>query len=137
MSERIVGIGIDRLLEPLECDLKAFVPVGQSPTSTEFAVIGREVARWFASNMLNREAVEMAGNSTHDGTNDFILHREYVVQIAVVSLSPNVIPGFGLDELCSNPHPVGHLTHATLHDVMDAQFTADLLNLRRLTLVLK
>ena len=53
------------------------------------------------------------------------LDREDVGELAVVRLRPEVLVGFGVDELGHDPHPVAHAPHASLQEGRRRQQGAD------------
>ena len=68
---------------------------------------------------------------------DLVLEREDVLQVAVVALGPDVVVGFGIDQLHRDAHPVAGLAHAAFDDVLHAELARDLLHVHRLALVLE
>jgi hypothetical protein len=76
----------------------------------------------------NRERVD-------DVAGDFVLHREHIVQAAVVAVRPQVMAAAGVDKLSRDPHPIANLADASLQHVTHAEFAADLPHSDRLALV--
>jgi hypothetical protein len=63
-----------------------------------------------------------------------VLHREDVLQIAVVTLRPDVHAARGIDELRGDAHPGAGLSHAALDHVLGAELAPHLGHVRRLSL---
>src|SRR6516225_12033946 len=63
-----------------------------------------------AAEMLGR--VELRFDRRDDTLGDLVLHRENVDKIAVVTLRPDMIAGFGLDQLCGDAQPIAALADA-------------------------
>jgi hypothetical protein len=76
--------------------------------------------------------LDAAKQGRSDGRGDLVLDREYVLEFAVVTLRPKMRLGFAVDELDGHPYPIRSLAHASLDDVVDAEFAGDLLGLDRL-----
>src|SRR5262245_51174770 len=70
-----------------------------------------------------------------DGAGQFLLHREDVLQHAVVALRPDVVAGEGVDQLTGHTYSIGRLAYAALQHVADTKFLADLLDVGRLAFV--
>lgn len=66
--------------------------------------------------------IELVGNCA----GDFALHAEEVVEFAVVSVSPNVGVGRGVDQLHIHAHGVSRLLHAAFDDVRHTELARDL-----------
>jgi hypothetical protein len=60
---------------------------------------------------------------------DLVLHSENVGEIAVIALGPNVLAGFGLDELRSNADAVAGFAQAALEHIPHRQLAPDLLHI--------
>ena len=79
----------------------------------------------------------MSGQGRHDLSGDFVLYRKNVLELAVVAFGPKVLARRGIDELRGDAHPVSGLAHAALDDIGDAERAANVLDLRRLALVME
>src|SRR6266513_4196434 len=65
----------------------------------------------------------------YDRMSDFILNCEDVSQIAIKSLSPNVVAVVGADEFTSHAHARTRFTHAAFENVIHPEIVRDLLHL--------
>src|SRR6516164_6100584 len=68
-------------------------------------------------------------DSGGDARSDIVLHREYIGQVAVISLSPEMGAGGNIDKLAADAHPLPGSAHATLEDIADAKVAANLLEI--------
>ena len=66
---------------------------------------------------------------------DFVLHVEEIGERLVEPLGPEMIAGFGVDELDVDAHAVSAALNAALEDIADVQLAPDLSSHRRLALV--
>src|ERR1700730_12852598 len=64
-----------------------------------------------------------------------ILDSENVLELPIVSFSPDVRLGFAVDELNSDPDAIGRFAYASFNNIVHAQFARDLLRLYGLSLV--
>jgi hypothetical protein len=70
-----------------------------------------------------------------DRRGDLVLDGEYVFELSVVALGPDMGFSLAVDELHGHSDPVHRLAHASLDDVVDPEFASDLLRLDWLSLV--
>src|SRR5712692_2494910 len=79
------------------------------------------------------------GNGRSDGNcyclGDLVLHRKDVREIAVVALGPDVVAGFGLDQLRGDADAVAGFTQAAFEHVAHAKLAPDLAKVRGFALV--
>ena len=66
---------------------------------------------------------------------DFVLHVEEIGERLVEPLGPEMIAGFGVDELHVDAHAVSAALNAALEHIADVQLAADLLQIDGLALV--
>ena len=66
---------------------------------------------------------------------DFVLHVEEIGERLVEPLGPEMIAGFGVDELHVDAHAVSAALNAALEDIADVQLAADLLQIDGFALV--
>ena len=59
---------------------------------------------------------------------DLVLQREQVLEVAVVAVGPEVVPGLGLDQLGGHAEPVARPAGAALEHVAHAELAPDLLD---------
>ena len=69
---------------------------------------------------------ELEGELFDDRGGDFVLDREYVLQVAIVSLGPKMTAAGAVDKLGSDPDPVACFAHAALQDVTHAESRRDI-----------
>jgi hypothetical protein len=62
-----------------------------------------------------------------EARNDLVLRVEEIAQRLVEPLGPQMIAGFGVDELDIDQHAVSAALDAALKDIADVQLSADLL----------
>ena len=79
--------------------------------------------------------VEMRLDRGHDLLGDVVLHREDVVQLAVVLLGPDVLAAPGVDQLAGDAQPPAGRAHAALQHVAHAEVARDLAHVDRAALV--
>jgi hypothetical protein len=103
--------------------------------ASQHVFVGRHVPRGFTLRVAVPRRLDAAKQGRSDGRGDLVLDREYVLEFAVVTLRPKMRLGFAVDELHGHPYPIRSLAHASLDDVVDAEFAGDLLGLDRLSLV--
>jgi hypothetical protein len=61
-----------------------------------------------------------------DRTGDLVLKVEYVLEVAIVALRPEVKAGGGIDQLRIDPNPVRRAPDAAFEHVADPQVVGDL-----------
>src|SRR5436309_4737718 len=94
-----------------------------------------ETAGWFAHCSPQFGIGNRGGNRDCNSLGDLVLHRENIGKITVVALGPYVIAGVRLDKLGRYPDAVPGFTQTAFEDIADAEFTPDLFNIDRPTLV--
>ena len=62
---------------------------------------------------------------------DFVLHVEEIGERLIESLGPEMIPGFGVDQLHVDAHAVSAALNAALEDIADIQLAPDCLHIVR------
>jgi hypothetical protein len=77
-------------------------------------VVGGHVGGRLALGALKAGRLDVPGQGGDDLLGDIVLHREHVVEFAVVTLGPQVMSGGGIDQLRGDAHAVAGLTHAAL-----------------------
>jgi len=70
----------------------------------------------------------------NDRFGNLVLDRKDIGQFAVVAVGPDLIAGFGVDQLRIDPHPVSSLADAAFQDMRDVQLARNLPRLERLAL---
>ena len=70
-----------------------------------------------------------------DRLRDLVLHREDVDEVTVVALGPDVLPGFGLDQLSGDADAVAGFPQAAFEHITHTELAPDLLHIDRPTFV--
>jgi len=79
--------------------------------------------------------IELRLDRGDDAFGDLVLHGEYVGELAVVSLRPEMTAGGDVVELSGDAHAIAFLAHAAFDHVTDAKGLADFLDVDGLALV--
>jgi hypothetical protein len=79
--------------------------------------------------------IKLRLDRSHDGFGDFVLYREDVGEVAVVTLCPNVAAGGDVVELRRDAHTIATLAHAAFEHVTDAKLLSNLLHMNGFTFV--
>ena len=101
----------------------------------ERAFISRHVVGPLAFGPVMGGDLDTAGKRRDDDPGHLILDGEDVLELAVVSLGPDMPVGLRVDELNGDADAIGDLAHASFENVVHIEFTRDLLHLYRLPLV--
>src|SRR5215467_10882774 len=70
-----------------------------------------------------------------DSFSDLALNREYVSQLSIIGLGPEVGIGLSVNQLNIDPHLIRSFLDATLKDVRHAKLLRDLGEISRLALI--
>ena len=98
--------------------------------------VGLQILRAFVTEHAASLAVrEVSDERGDDLAGEFVLHREHVFDLAVVTLRPQVVAGRGLDELRRYTDPVAAFAYAALEDVAHVERLAHVRHVHGLTLV--
>jgi hypothetical protein len=98
-------------------------------------VVGVEIVGRFFLRALDLGQPEARLDGGHDAHRDTILQLEYLGEVAIEPIGPDMAAGSGLDELSRNAHSPARFADRTLEDIADAQFAPDLAGVDRLVLV--
>ena len=130
----IVGIGGERAIEKaarLRDIVRGRTLVEPSQTlKIEVHRVG--VRRLFRASRLGGD--ELRVQRVRQPRDDFVLHVEEIGQRLVEPLGPEMIAGFGVDELDVDAHAVAAALNAALEDIADVQLAPDLLQIDGLPL---
>src|SRR5215471_4671208 len=125
-----------KLLERRDCGLA--LVLGESPkkrVGPDQHVPGTEV---LARAVLRTNAFglqQLRLNRGHDLPGDLVLQRKNVDQVAIVAFGPEMLTGFGVDQLGSDAHAAAALADAPFQHVAHPEFSPDLTYVRSLALV--
>jgi len=70
--------------------------------------------------------IELRLDRGDDAFGDLVLHGEYVGELAVVSLRPEMTAGGDVVELSGDAHAIAALAHAAFQDIAHAELLGDL-----------
>lgn len=66
---------------------------------------------------------------------DFVLKRENVVKLAVISLNPQMNAGFRVNKLDSNAYAISNFAHTAFEQIAHVEISSNLLDVNRLAFV--
>jgi hypothetical protein len=72
----------------------------------------------------------------HDPFGDVILNGEDVLQLAVVLLGPDMLAGFGVDQLAGDADAVARRSDTALQDIANSELPGDLPDIHGFALVM-
>ena len=130
----IVGIGDERAIEKA-ARLRNIVrgPTLIEPSQTLKIEVHRVGVRGlFRASRLGGD--ELGVQRARQPRDDFVLHVEEIGERLVEPLGPEMIAGFGVDELDVDAHAVSAALDAALQHIADVQLAADLLQIDGLPL---
>ena len=91
---------------------------------------GRKIDRLLGDRSSLLRPLDFGGDDRRDAMGDLVLKVEDVLDLAVVALRPQMMPGGRVDQLRGDAQPIAAFAYATFEDVTRAQFLADLANVR-------
>src|SRR6516162_7626881 len=94
--------------------------------------VGAEIAGAQSAGLQSLGTLDLWCDRGDDGAGQFLLHREDVLQHAVVALRPDVIAGQRVDQLAGDTDPVRRPAYAAFQHIANAEVPADLPDVRRL-----
>src|SRR5208282_1154103 len=80
-------------------------------------------------------SLDAAEQGCGDGRRHLVLDGENVLELSIVPFGPEMRLGLAVDELHRDPDAIRRLSHTSFRDVVDAEFSCDLLRLDRLAFV--
>ena len=134
----VIGIRLDGLLvEALRGDIAFAVKVTFLLPAAHEQVVGIEVF----SRVFGNPNCFFGGQSQRQGGNDFtddlVLQREYVAQLAIVALGPQMLAICRIDQLDGDAHGIARLADTALDDVTRTEFAPHVANIGAQALVRK
>ena len=87
----------------------------------------------FDGSLLFRQELEF--QRLHDRFGDFILQRENVVEIAVITLRPDMISGCSVGQLSRDAHSISGAANTSLENIRDPEFVGDGYDFERLAFI--
>src|SRR5262249_39753047 len=103
--------------------LQHFTAVVAFPSPQEI-VVGGQFLRRLPSSPFSIARCDPARQSCGDRACQFVLSGENILNLAIISLGPNMSLARSVDQLRCQANPVAGLSHATLDDIADAKRTA-------------
>src|SRR6516225_10790780 len=94
-----------------------------------------ELARVFELGVPNLGRDDPGGYRAGDALCDLVLDGKHVGQLAVVPIDPEMVPGFGIDQLRRYPDPIAGMTDAAFDHVTHAQLACHLADIHGWALV--
>src|SRR6516162_1291178 len=123
-----IGIERKRLFEQIKgCDAVGTGALVHVPEAALTIIPGAHVLGPFGDYALALGTGQRRLDRGGDTRGDIVLHREYVGQIPVVTLGPEMGTGGCIDKLAADAHPLSGPAQATLEDIADTKVAADLL----------
>jgi len=99
------------------------------PQAALVQIPGIQAFQGLAAHPFLLSLAELRHDRAGNGPSDLVLQIEYVREIAVVPLRPDVIPGGRVDELGRDAYAVAATAHAALEHIAHAQLAADAANI--------
>lgn len=96
---------------------------------------GGKIGRCLVPRQASLRKEDLRPERGHDILSDLVLDGEDVGRLAIVALSPVMVAGCRVNELCGYAQAVAGLPHASLENVADAELAADLPDIGRPALV--
>jgi hypothetical protein len=90
----------------------------------------------FPSRLVTEARASRNFAARRDAFGDLALYLKDVSQLSVVGFAPNVGICLRVNQLNSDPHPIGHFLDTTLKDVSNAKLFCDLSEVARFVLIL-
>src|SRR5262249_12599112 len=88
-------------------------------------IIGAHVFRQLARRKM-RVFNHQAGCDTRYNTpGNFVLNCKDILQFSIITLRPNMMSGFSVNQLCSDANSIVRTPNTSLHRVSDAKLTAE------------
>src|SRR6476660_5463162 len=95
------------------------------PAAAKFTVVSGEIVRCLSPEMFNSKAIESAGDRCGNRAHQFVLDDKDVIQVTIVTLSPEMISSRRFDQLGSHTDPIACLADAAFDDVLRTEFASD------------
>ena len=99
------------------------------------AVPGVELARILVLGVPDFGRDDAGRYRAGDALRDLVLHGKHVGQVAIVAVGPEMVPGFAIDQLRRDPHPIAGAPDAAFDHVTHAQLARHLADVHGRTLV--
>src|SRR6516225_12390159 len=91
-------------------------------------IVGVETVRALTLGSLYLGLAQTGFDRANDAQGNLVLHRENVVERAIVALGPDMPAAPRLDQLCRQTDAVASLAQAAFEDIAHAELAADLLH---------
>ena len=90
------------------------------------AVVGSQAVCWPRHRLLEPCLLNSSNQRRDDGLGDFLLHREDVVEAAIIAFRPEMHAGRRLDQLRRDPHTGSSSPHAPFKKLGHTKLPSDL-----------
>src|SRR5262249_31868551 len=110
---------------------------GQSVGGTHVIVVSPPSRGRLGQCSLYLGLAHVGSEHRYNRTRDLVLHREHILNIAIITLGPAMRAGAAIDELSCNAEAVAGALNAALQDVANAELLTDLTEVNRPALVVK
>ncbi len=89
---------------------------------------GTQICRRFSYGSLSLGFGDRGTDLGRDSPRDLILDCKHVRQVAVITLSPDMVAHLSIDKLCRNPDPIVFTPYTAFQHVTHTQFVSHLLH---------
>src|SRR5262249_14005187 len=100
----------------------------QALPCTQEIVVGSQIPYWLLRRPPATRFLDAPCQCRDDDVGDLVLDGEDIIELPVVSLSPDPAAGGGVDQLRCDTHAVSGPAYAALDDVCHAELASDLLD---------
>src|SRR5262245_13906534 len=95
------------------------------PVRAHHPLLLAELGYVLALRALNFSGHDARRDGANDAVGNLILHNENIFERTVVAVSPDMVTGGGVDELCRDTRAVSGLPYAALEHISHAELAAD------------
>ena len=136
MGMRVFGVELQRSGHQLQRLLiLGAIAAMVADLGREHAFVSCHAGRRLARHEVLLRGLDAAWQRGHDRRGQLVLDGENVVELAVVSLGPDVRVGRSVDQLGGHPELAARFADAALHQILRAQLLGDFAQVHRLPLV--
>ena len=132
MSMGIIGVERDG---PVYQSLRPFIVRNRASVmqhlGSKHTFIRGHICRFRSCELVPLSRFDTTGQRGCDRRSHLVLNREYVIQLPVKFVCPNMSVIRGVDELNRHAHPVADLADTSFHEVLGAKLLGDLAHIHR------